>query len=76
MAMDEQSLGEQLCRHRKRLGVSQEYLAEILRLDQTYISKTETGKRQLTVDEFARWCVALNLDDKETLSILRSVGSS
>ena len=61
--MDEQSLGEQLCRHRKRLGVSQEYLAEILRLDQTYISKTETGKRQLTVDEFARWCVALNLDD-------------
>jgi len=76
MKVDKQSLGAQLCLHRKRLGISQEYLADILRLDQTYISKTETGKRQLTVDEFAKWCVALNLDDNEILSILRLVGSS
>jgi len=73
MSVDDHTLGRQLFRYRQRLGISQEYLAEMLRLDQTYVSKTETGKRQLTVEEFSKWCEALNLADDEVLTVLKTI---
>jgi transcriptional regulator with XRE-family HTH domain len=71
----DQELGRILANHRRELGISQEFLSSSLRRDQTHVSKVETGKRSMTVEEFLRWSKALNLDNGtviETLSKLKS----
>jgi DNA-binding transcriptional regulator YiaG len=56
-----QCLGERLRSHRKRLGLSQEKLAALLRTDQSNLARWETGKHQPTrkslelIDEFLSW---------------------
>lgn len=71
----DQELGRILAIHRRDLGISQDFLSSSLRRDQTFVSKVETGKRSITLQEFIRWCKALNLDDgviMESLSKLES----
>ncbi len=69
----DECLGQILSGRRRNLGISQEYLATILRKDQAYVSKVETGKRTVGLFEFLRWGKALNLqpdDLRETLGRL------
>ena len=70
ISLIDENLGQCLANHRKSLNLSQEYLAEMLQRDQTYISKVETGKRQLTVADFLRWSKALNLTSDDMIEIL------
>lgn len=71
----DEELGRTLAKHRRDLGISQDFLSLSLRRDQTFVSKVETGKRSITLFEYIRWCKALNLDQsavQETLSKLES----
>lgn len=70
MHIDE-TLGKRLLDHRQRLGLSQNYLAELLNRDQTYVSKMENGRRQITVVDFLTWCKALNLSAETMLEVLK-----
>jgi transcriptional regulator with XRE-family HTH domain len=71
----DEKLGRYLADYRRGLSISQEYLAEILRRDQTFVSKVETGKRALSVFEFIRWARALNIAHQEILTILTKLES-
>lgn len=42
----------------------------MLRKDQTFVSKVETGKRSLTVHDFIGWTKALNLSDREISELI------
>lgn len=68
-------LGRNLAARRRDLGISQDYLSSILRRDQTFVSKLETGKRSITLFEFLRWSRALNLGLPETMEILSQLES-
>lgn len=68
-------LGRILAGYRRDLGISQDYLSSILRRDQTFVSKLETGKRSITLFEFLRWSRALNLGMPETMEILSQLES-
>lgn len=70
----DEELGKYFADHRKLLSISQEYLAEILRRDQTFVSKVETGKRTVSLFEFIRWARALNLSNQEVLTFLNKLG--
>ena len=71
----DEELGKYFADHRRGLSISQEYLAEILRRDQTFVSKVETGKRTLSIFEFTRWARALNLSNQEMLTLLTKLES-
>jgi transcriptional regulator with XRE-family HTH domain len=71
----DEKLGRYLADYRRDLSISQEYLAEILRRDQTFVSKVETGKRTLSVFEFIHWARALNIAHQEILTILTKLES-
>lgn len=71
----DEELGKYFADHRRGLSISQEYLAEILRRDQTFVSKVETGKRTLSIFEFIRWARALNLSNQEMLTLLTKLES-
>ena len=61
--------------HRRALSISQDYLSEILRRDQTFVSKVETGKRTLSLFEFIRWSKALNLSHQEMTTLIANLES-
>ncbi len=67
----DEELGKRLADYRRGLDISQEFLADILRRDQTYVSKVETGKRTLSLFEFIRWSKALNLSHQVILDFIR-----
>lgn len=71
----DEELGKYFADHRRGLSISQEYLSEILRRDQTFVSKVETGKRTLSIFEFIRWARALNLSNQEMLTLLTKLES-
>lgn len=54
-------LVERLIEERRRQGLSQRQLAELLDRQQHFISRYETGERRLDVAEFADVAVALGL---------------
>ena len=66
----DEELGYRLATLRRNLSITQEYLAEILQHDQTYVSKVETGKRQLSVFDYVSWCKALNLSSDDMIQLL------
>ncbi len=66
----DERLGKRLAASRKNLNLSQDYLAEMLRRDQTFVSKVENGRRTLSVQEFLRWLEALNLSASDTDALL------
>lgn len=67
----ELELGKSLRRKREELGISQEYLAQLLYRDQTSISKMEKGLRQISVIDFLHWCKALDLSLSDVVELLR-----
>lgn len=71
----DEELGKCLADYRRGLSISQEYLADILRRDQTFVSKVETGKRTLALFEFIRWAKALNLSHQEMLDLIANLES-
>jgi transcriptional regulator with XRE-family HTH domain len=66
----DEKLGRHLAAARRKLNLSQNYLAEILRRDQTFVSKVENGRRTLSLREFLGWIEALNLSKAETDALL------
>lgn len=71
MELEGKKLGQALASLRRKAGLSQDFLAQELRHDQTFVSKIEHGKRQLTLLEFAKWCEVLGLDDEVILSLIK-----
>jgi len=69
-------LGKHLAEFRHSLAISQEYLATMLRKDQTFVSKVETGKRSLAVHDFIGWINALNLSEQEISDLCMNLKKS
>ncbi|MBT3413534.1 MAG: helix-turn-helix transcriptional regulator [Nitrospina sp.] len=59
-------LGATIKKHRLKLGLSQEKLAEICELDRTYISLVERGNRNLSFISLSKLAIGL----KTTISLL------
>jgi transcriptional regulator with XRE-family HTH domain len=57
--------GQRLRALRKRIGASQETLAEKAGLDRTYISSIERGKRNVSLENIARLSTALKVEIKD-----------
>lgn len=53
---------------RKRLGISQEVLAEVAGLHRTYVGAIERAERNVSIDNIERLAVALGLDVAELLA--------
>ena len=60
--------GRRLKRIRLERGLSQEELASLARLDRTYISSCETGRRNATIRTIARLSAALDVDASALVS--------
>ena len=58
-------LGLNIRRHREKLNYSQEKLAELSDLDQTYISGIECGKRNPGIKNVARIAKSLKVSTSE-----------
>ncbi|WP_110654453.1 helix-turn-helix domain-containing protein [Salinicola halimionae] len=56
---------------RKNSGLTQAELAEIIGVDQSFISKIERGERRLDIVEFLFYCKPLQVSPSETIEILR-----
>lgn len=69
----DEELGKCFAEYRRGLSISQEYLSDILRRDQAFISKVETGKRTLSLFDFLRLVKALNLSNQEISSLLEKL---
>ena len=54
--------------HRRRLGFSQEELAERSGLHRTYVGAIERGERNLTILNLEKLAMALRVDVQELLS--------
>lgn len=65
-----QYLLEQLCRERKRLGLSQAEVALSLGMTQSDISKIETGERRVDVLEFKKIISVYRVNKNEKLNNL------
>ena len=61
-------LVEALAMARRAAGVSQYELAERLNVDQSYVSKYESGRRRLDVVEFMRIVGALKADPNKIIA--------
>ncbi|MBR1680455.1 helix-turn-helix transcriptional regulator [bacterium] len=57
--------GKRLKEIRKRNGLTQEQLAELLGMDTTNITKLEAGEHLPKKDNLEKLCVALNVEVKE-----------
>lgn len=55
-------IGDRIRELRKDKGLSQEALANIAEVDRTYMTKVETGKRNVTVKILDKIIVALGTD--------------
>lgn len=55
-------IGERIRELRKAKGLSQEALANIAEVDRTYMTKVETGKRNVTVKILDKIILALGTD--------------
>ncbi|WP_281324381.1 helix-turn-helix transcriptional regulator [Flavobacterium sp. IMCC34518] len=55
-------IGDRIRELRKAKGLSQEALANIAEVDRTYMTKVETGKRNVTVKILDKIIIALDSD--------------
>jgi transcriptional regulator with XRE-family HTH domain len=63
-------LRSELRKARLESGILQKDLAKILRKPQSYISKVESGERNIDVIEFIAYCDAIGLDASKWLNKL------
>ena len=54
-------LGERIKQLRKEAGISQEKLAELAGLDRTYINSVENGRRNISIINMEKICIALEI---------------
>lgn len=59
--------GENLRRHRKAMGISQEDLADKAGLHRTYIGSVERGERNVSIDNIERLASAVGSTIQELL---------
>ena len=57
---------------RKEAGLTQEELAALLKMPQSFVAKTENGERRLDVVEFVSYCEALGASTTSILSELET----
>jgi transcriptional regulator with XRE-family HTH domain len=55
-------LGSRIRAQRKRIGLSQEALALVARVDRSYYGAVERGERNITFTVLCRLCLALKCD--------------
>lgn len=55
-------IGDRIRELRKEKSLSQEALANIAEVDRTYMTKVETGKRNVTVKILEKIIIALDID--------------
>lgn len=67
MAVNYQSIGANIKRLRKKRGLSQEALSEMVACSPTYISHIERGTRTMSVETFVRSANALQVSADELL---------
>lgn len=68
MATIYEKLGINIRKYRKKLGLSQEELAEKAKLDLTSVSEIESGLRNPSVKTIHKIALALNTSTKELFS--------
>lgn len=66
--------GQAVRRHRELVRLSQEELADRARLDRTYVSGIERGKRNPTLDVLQRLSTALGVDLDVIFATARELG--
>lgn len=68
-------LGERIKQLRKEAGISQEKLAELAGLDRTYINSVENGKRNISIINMEKICIALeiSLSDFFNIDIIKGI---
>ena len=54
-------LGKRIKQLRKNADISQEKLAELAGLDRTYINSVENGKRNISIINIEKICIALEI---------------
>ncbi len=54
-------LGERIKQLRKKANISQEKLAELAGLDRTYINSVENGRRNISIINMEKICIALEI---------------
>ncbi|MFL9922771.1 helix-turn-helix transcriptional regulator [Herbaspirillum lusitanum] len=63
-------LRQQLQKARADAGLTQSQLAQLLDKTQSYVSKIESGERQIDIIEFMRWCECCGAN---AVTVLRKV---
>ncbi len=58
------AVGDRIRQLRKKKGISQEELAFLADIDRTYITRLETGKRNITLLALKKVILALGIDYK------------
>ena len=69
----EQKLISWIVTKRKEIGLSQEYFAQLIGLDQTAVSKIELGKRRLSLTESLKALTSLGLDIDEASELIKTL---
>ncbi|OGC84871.1 hypothetical protein A3F55_00095 [Candidatus Adlerbacteria bacterium RIFCSPHIGHO2_12_FULL_53_18] len=59
------NLGQNIRTFRMKKGLSQEALAQVLKVDKAYVSRVEGGKKNLTMKSLAKIAGALSIDIKK-----------
>ena len=68
MHMNPSTIGKNLSTARNRAGISQQELGQLTGVDQTYVSRTELGKKKFADPEWlARAAIVLRCDIRELL---------
>ena len=68
-------LGQAVRQHRELVRLSQEDLADRAKLDRTYVSGIERGKRNPTLDVLQRLSTALGVDLDVIFATAREIGT-
>ena len=54
-------VGKRVKELRNKLGISQEELADLAKLDRTYITSVECGRRNISIVNIEKLAIALNI---------------